>query len=148
MAEMKHASARQRRNRSSTARTLSAVHDVKAPTLPKVDGGWHKQTLAWWRDVWASPMAPEYDPSDLHGLFLLARLVDASWRTESPTGLKDLMGEIRLQRQCFGLTPVDRRRLQWEIDRGEAAEEKSQRRRQARAPKPVEGEEDPRRLLA
>jgi hypothetical protein len=137
----KDRSTRQRRNVVAGARKLSAATEVEAPMLP--DGNdWHSMTESWWADVWASPMAPEYDPSDVHGLFLLAVLVDGFWK--SPT--KELAAEIRLQRQCFGLTPIDRRRLQWEVDRGEEAEAKTRRRR---TPKPVETpEEDPRRLLA
>lgn len=151
----KDPSTRSRRNKTSTARMLHAVPaaDVEAPPLPplEVDGApaeWHPMTAEWWADVWASPMAPEYDSSDLHGLYLLARLVDASWRTTSATGLKDLLGEIRLQRQCFGLTPIDRRRLQWEIDRGEAAEDDTRKRRQARKPRSAgPASEDPRQIL-
>jgi hypothetical protein len=88
-------------------------------------------------------MAPEYDASDLHGLVLLAVLVDEFWVEPS----KDLAGEIRLQRQCFGLTPIDRRRLQWEIDRGEEAAAETEKRREAAKPVAVEGP-DPRSLLA
>jgi hypothetical protein len=72
----KHPSTRRRTNKVAGARTLTVVHDVDAPTLPDLVDGWHPQTLLWWSDVWASPMAPEYDSSDLHGLFLLARLVE------------------------------------------------------------------------
>lgn len=165
----KHPSTRQRRNKASTARTLAAVPDMDTPALPPiyvittvgegkdktvvtVAAEWHEMTLAWWVDVWASPMAPEYDPSDIHGLYLLARLVDAAWRSASPTALKDILGELRLQRQLFGLTPLDRRRLQWEIERGESAadegakkepERKARRKPTAAAKKRA----DPRTIL-
>jgi hypothetical protein len=139
----KSAGTRARRNKSSTHTTLTTVHDVEAPSLPG-DRDWHGQTMAWWADVWASPMAPEYDVSDLHGLFLLAVLVDDFW--QHPT--QQLAAEIRLQRQCFGLSPIDRRRLQWEIDRGDSAAAKTRKRREAVAPKPAPVTEDPRRLLA
>jgi hypothetical protein len=62
---------------------------------------------------------------DVHGLYILAVLVDAFWSEPSAS----LAAEIRLQRQCFGLTPIDRRRLQWEIDRGEDASERTRKRR-------------------
>ncbi len=127
----KTASTRARRNKSAGARTLHAVPDLKVPPLPK--RRWHAQTRAWWADVWSSPMAPEYDDSDRQGLFLLAVLVDDFWR--EPTSA--LAAEIRLQRQCFGLTPLDRRRLQWEIDRGEKADETTRRRRSSRSTKPT-----------
>jgi len=85
-------------------------------------------TLAWWSDsvtgIWSSPMAKEYDNSDVHGLFSLAMLVDDFWNAESSEDRKQLMAEIRLQSQRYGLSPIDRRRLQWEIARGEDAEKK------------------------
>lgn len=134
-----------RQNKSATKATLSVVHDVKAPTLPAREDGWRTETLEWWADIWASPMAPEFDDSDRHGLFLLAVLVDEFWTSPSIA----LAGEIRLQRQCFGLTPIDRRRLQWEIERTEDAQDKG---RQRRAPaggsrSKKSGDEDPRASL-
>jgi len=129
----KHPSTRARRNKVAGARTLTVVHDVETPPLPQleVDVDWHPMTEAWWDGIWSSPMAPEFDPSDLHGLYLLARLVDAFWYEPSTA----LAAEIRLQRQCFGLSPIDRRRLQWEIDRGEEAERNTTQRRNASKPK-------------
>jgi hypothetical protein len=62
-------------------------------------------------------MAAEFIAADVPGLVLVARLID-----RFNYGDLSLAAEIRLQRQCFGLTPFDRRRLQWEIERGEAAE--------------------------
>lgn len=58
----------------------------------------------------------EFDASDLHGLLMLAVLVDDFWLAESPTTRSKLAGEIRQQSQRFGLSPLDRRRLQWEIE--------------------------------
>lgn len=115
-----------RRNRSASRATLSAVHDIQAPDLP-AGRVWHPQAVHWWRDVWASPMAPEYDDSDKHGLFMLAVLVDEFWKKPHWTAA----AEIRLQRQCFGLSPIDRRRLQWEIEKVDEAQEKGARRRAA-----------------
>lgn len=141
----KDSSTRQRRNKTAGARVLHLVGDgerAKAPELPKITGRrWHAQTRAWWRDLWASPMAPEYDDSDRHGLYQLAVLVDDFWHEPDAK----LAGEIRLQRQCFGLTPIDRRRLQWEIDRGEEATVRTAARREAPRPRP---KKDPRALLA
>lgn len=134
-----------RRNKSATRSTLAADPNLVAPELPEREaGGWHHLTGEWWRDIWASPMAPEYDASDLHGLYVLADLVDAFWCEESPKARAGLAAEIRLQRQCFGLTPIDRRRLQWEISRGEDAAEKTKARR---APKPKTDAPDPRAAL-
>ena len=142
----KHPSTRQRRNRTSTAATLAADPTLEAPALPTRI--WHEQTRAWWRDIWASPMAPEYDDSDRHGLFALAVLVDDFWRTEDAKLRKDIAAEIRQQRQCFGLTPIDRRRLQWEIEKVDEAQDRGRKRRET-APKPPAPADaaDPRSVL-
>lgn len=95
------------------------------------DTAWHPMTLSWWVDVWASPMAPEFDDSDKHGLFALAVVVNDFWSTDRPTLRRDLIAEIRQQSQRFGLSPIDRRRLQWEIERTEEAQERGARRRSA-----------------
>lgn len=129
-----------RRNKSTSRATLSLVHDVEAPVLPE-GREWHPQTTEWWADIWASPMAPEFDDSDRHGLFALAVLVDDFWMADKPSVRASLSAEIRLQRQCFGLTPIDRRRLQWEIERGEDAEERSRKRKAAA--KPAESTDEP-----
>jgi len=149
----KHPSVRQRRNRASTAATLRADHAIIAPELPQLapdpETGqrpqWHELTLAWWRDIWASPMAPEYDDSDRHGLFALARLVDDFWKADTPTARRELAGEIRLQAQRFGLSPLDRRRLQWEIERTEEAQDRGRKRRESSRPTQAGG--DPRGVL-
>lgn len=85
-------------------------------------------------------MAAEYLEADIHGLYILAELVDQYWIAPS----KDLAAEIRLQRQCFGLTPIDRRRLQWEVERVEASKTRTQQRNVRRA---QAGEIDPREAL-
>lgn len=134
---------RQRRNRTSTAAVLiggTAAGRLRAPKLPQRDDQeWHPLTLAWWKDVWRSPMAPEFLQADVHGLYLLADLIDQYWREPS----FKLAGEIRQQRQCFGLTPIDRRRLQWQVQQVEANERKV--RGDAPSRQRVAG--DPRALL-
>lgn len=85
-------------------------------------------------------MAAEYISADIPGLILVAELVD-----RFNYGEVALAAEIRLQRQCFGLTPLDRRRLQWEIKRVEAADR--QRPTQSRPVTPAGGVRDPRRAL-
>jgi hypothetical protein len=142
----KHPSTRARTNKTSTAATLRADPKVKAPALP--DRVWHPMTQAWWADVWSSPMAPEFDDSDRHGLFALAMLVDDFWNADSSRERRDLAAEIRQQGQRFGLSPIDRRRLQWEIERADDAQDRGQRRRSARQPaKSDQQARDPRDVL-
>ena len=145
----KPAHLRQRRNRKSTAATLEMPPEGerrRAPTLPNPDGRkWHRLTRAWWRRVWASPMASEYLETDVDGLGRLAVLVDDFHKAESAKERKELLQEIRLQEARFGLSPVDRSRLQWEIAKGDEAT----RRRQPPRPSEATPElaADPRQLL-
>jgi hypothetical protein len=105
--------------------------EVRVPTLPHRTpgtGAWHPLTRDWWRDVWASPMAPEYDTSDRHGLFALAMIVNDFWSTSDARERREAAQEIRLQGQRYGLSPMDRRRLQWEIERADEAQAKGRKR--------------------
>ena len=141
----KDPSTRARRNKNATAAKLKADPKVKAPTLPAaVD--WHPLTLEWWADIWVSPMAPEYDDSDRHGLFMLAMVVNDFWLAESATSRKEAAAEIRLQAQRFGLSPMDRRRLQWEIERTEEAQDAGKRRR-SKSTSTADPSVDPRSIL-
>lgn len=146
---------RQRRNRETTARELTAEkRRTYAPRLPDRGPGqeWDRRTVAWWKDVWHSPMAAEFLQADIHALYRLAELVEMFWREPD----KALAAEIRLEQQAFGLTPIDRRRLQWSIDEedarrpqprvAEAAEDQEHVRVDARAMAEAQLE-DPRRLL-
>ena len=146
----KDPSVRARRNKTTTAAVLKPTRGrrPKPPDLPDRPGelGWHPQTLEWWRDIWASPMAPEYDESDRHGLTLLAVLVNDFWFAESGRERVALVAEIRQQSQRYGLSPIDRRRLQWEIERTDEAQQKGTRRRAATAKKATGGA-DPRAVL-
>jgi len=133
---------RQRRNKGPTQTTLSAesAGRRRAPSLPR-HRDWHPMTRAWWRDIWHSPMAVEYLRADLHGLYRLAELVDRFWLEPDAK----LAAEIRLQQTCFGLTPLDRMRLRWEVERVEEATRKRQfpeRPMQVQTPA-----DDPRNLL-
>lgn len=141
----KNPATRARRNKTSTTALLQADPSIIAPALP--ERVWNPLTLAWWEDLWASPMAPEYDESDVHGLYMLAALIDAFW--DKP-GNTELAKEIRNQRQSYGLSPMDRRRLQWTIEQAEDAQDRGRMRRADKRPAPVviEAEvSDPRAIL-
>lgn len=142
----KPASMRQRRNKKSGAKTLSAPaveseSKPKAPSLQNPDKRkFHRLTRAWWRRVWQSPMASEYLPTDVDGLARLAILVDEYYKDPN----QKILSEIRLQEARFGLSPIDRSRLQWEVQKGEEAERR--RRRPQLQPEGTVGN-DPRLLL-
>lgn len=147
----KPADERRRRNRTPGARVLRPAAARPAPELPS-GRVWRDETVEWWAALWCSPMAPEYDDCDRPSLLQLVMLVDEFHRAANqygegpdPSLMVKLAAEIRLQRQCFGITPLDRRRLAWEIDRGEAAEDRRTTRATARRPKAVR---DPRQAAA
>jgi hypothetical protein len=149
----KHPGSRARRNRTTTAANVPTLsqRDEAAPDLPQrdADDPWHPHVVALWHDVWASGMSDEYHPSDAHQLYALAELYQAFW-TLPVVKVRDrilLASEIRLQRVAFGLTPIDRRRLEWQIEASEAAQDRGFSRRQAKvAPRPQPGD-DPRIAL-
>lgn len=71
-------------------------------------------------------------------------VVDDFHVAESGKERAELMKEIRLQEARFGLSPVDRARLHWEVAKGEEAEK---RRKKPEKPKRPERVKDPRSLL-
>lgn len=119
----KPAALRQRRNKTATAGRFETEEQPleSAPKLGEHPDGedWNQRTIEFWESLWRSPMAPEFLEADLSGLYVLALLVDRFWVSPSTS----LAAEIRMQRQCYGLTPIDRRRLQWEIVRVERSEQ-------------------------
>jgi hypothetical protein len=139
----KQAHLRQRTNKKAGASMLQLVADdgKKAPKIPNPDGReWHPLTLAAWAHAWASPMAPQWLETDTDALGRLAILWDTFYREPDTK----TMAEIRQQEARFGLSPLDRSRLQWEISRGDAAEKQQERRQMA--PRKT-GTLDPRQAL-
>lgn len=127
-AQKKHPSTRRRRNKASSATVLEErdvddldVDEDEIPELPPrlipdEDGvrrvvDWCPETQDWWDDVWMSPMAGEYLDADVHGLVRLAALIDNYWRDPC----SKTHAEVRLAQKDYGLTPYDRRRLEWTI---------------------------------
>lgn len=129
---------RQRRNREPTHATLPMDEntDNKVPALPtreKKAERWHPMVVAWWSAIWRSPMASEFLDSDKKGgLYLLAELHQRRWTADDSGDLVNIAKEIRQQEVRFGLSPIDRRRLQWEVEKGEQATDRTARRRQTK----------------
>lgn len=130
-------SLRARRNRTPGAATLTLAPGVTVPELPVRLGDegapvdWHPRTTAWWTRVWASPMAAEWLDADVPGLELVAELWDDFYKSTSPSLRVKVSAELRLQERRFGLAPMDRRSLQWEVERAEDARDRGSRRRWA-----------------
>ena len=145
----KPAHMRQHRIKKTGATTLAApdinqTEKPKVPTLQNPDKRkFHRLTRAWWKRVWTSPMAGEYLPTDVDGLARVALLVDEYYKNPTGGKAKELLGEIRLQEARFGLSPVDRSRLQWEVLKGEEAERK---RKPPKSQHPASSK-DPRGIL-
>lgn len=100
---------------------------------------WRPPTVAWWETIWASPMANEWVDADVPDLMAIAVLVDEFWTF----GDSKIHAEIRMASREFGLSPLSRRQLQWEIVRVEEAEG-----RRARSTPPMEPVDDPRSVLS
>lgn len=142
----KPAHLRQRRNKASTKATLPSeaqMADAEVPELLDRPGGWHPAVLDWWADVWRSPQAAEYLKLDRYGLYRLAMLWHDWFNAKTPSELTKLSQEMRQLEQNHGLSPVDRRRLQWEVEKGETAARKTEQRRTTRR----EPGSDPRKAL-
>lgn len=150
----KNPTTRARGNRTSTNAVLRPVENAKIPPIP-TGRKWHPSTRRWWKTIWSSPMSSEYDESDKEALVRLAMLQDEFYKNaDDPDGtvnrMLNLSAEIRQQEMRFGLSPMDRRRLQWTIEQGESAEQKTEaRRKKQQAEKPeLSVVEDPREMLA
>lgn len=135
---------RQRRNKSPSMAVLPAESKpiLRRPQLPKLeDVNWLDITQAWWVDVWESPIRSQLIRSDLGSLFRLAVLVNRFFES----GSLKIAGEIRLLEREFGLTPMARRRLEWQVAQTEDAQDKREMKRARRAI--VIDDSDPREVL-
>lgn len=137
----KPAHLRQRTNRKTGANTITAPENPDIPPIPNPDQrAWHPLTLVAWEHAWQSPMASQWLETDQDALGRLALVWDAFYKSPDADALK----EIRLQSALFGLSPLDRSRLQWEVNRGDEADRKLRQR--VEPAKKVSG--DPRRFLS
>ena len=106
----KPAATRVRRNRMSGARTFEVDGGSSIPELPD---RYDPRTRNWWEAVQASPMVEEYTESDWQGLLAVAALLELWWVTADPRALTEWRAGCR----DFGLTPIARHSLAWEIRR-------------------------------
>jgi hypothetical protein len=131
---------RQRTNKSASRAILQVRGGaLDKPMLP--DGDWHPMAVDWWEDVWASPMSAEFLQGDVPALYRLVSLVDVWWNEHK----LDVAKEIRLLEREFGLTPLARRRLEWQVAVSEEKKEQHGIRRSKRAV--IVNGDDPRKAL-
>ena len=133
----KDASVRARRNKSTTRTTLSDDHNVEAPDLPE-GVEWHPLTRRWWTDLWASPMAPEYQSADLSGMFRVAMLQNDFWMAGTPKERAEIQVRLEKADADFGTNPLARRRLEWQIQSSEEAKARGNKRN-----KPIAANDEP-----
>lgn len=148
----KHQSVRARTNKASTRATLVEPEDpegIDIPDLPPhqvevqyempnghretrlVEKPWHPLVIAWWNAIWPSPMAAEWHPSDIFGLYAVAFLYDKFFRSPN----EKTHGALRLAMSPYGLTPIDRRKLEWTIE-GTVKAQRENRRAEAKTKAP------------
>ena len=92
--------------------------DKHATTETPRTNEWHALTTQWWTEVVRSPMSKEYLSADWPALFRVCCVIDDFNHGGDPK----LLAEIRQAQAAFGLTPIDRRRLQWEAQRAGRAD--------------------------
>lgn len=104
-----------------------------APMPPPARPEWNPAVEAWWDDIWSSPMSQEFHASDVHGLYLACFYLH---QTLSPwVKMSDRLaaaGKYEAAVKNFGLNPMSRRSLQWEIEKAEEARDRGERRRSAK----------------
>ena len=92
-------------------------------------------------------MSAEYHDSDRHQIVVLAILMDDFFTAESRTMRTNISAEIRQHRTAFGMTPYDRRRLEWTIEQAEESKDRGKSRRERQGVvQPTPGA-DPRGVL-
>jgi hypothetical protein len=110
----------------------TVVRDDEGAVVERSAPAWHPVVLDEWAEIWRSPMASQYTPTDGHGLLQLMVLTQLFWSAEDGDKKKQLHAEIRLARRDFGLTPMARASLHWQIlDTEEKAERRNNRRRES-----------------
>jgi hypothetical protein len=132
----KPAHLRQRTNRTSTAATLpsaaASATNVVPPMPDRVgpNNAWHPRVVEWWKDAWTSPMSKEWLASDVSGVFSrLAELWQDFWMAKEAPLRERLSKAITPLETELGMTPIARRRLQWSIEQGETAVDRTEKRR-------------------
>jgi len=149
----KPAHLRQRTNRTVTAAMLPSEAESrrrKVPPLPKRDSPaekWHPRVAVWWKSFWRSPMAAEVMESDqVGGLYLAAEALHRAWTSREDRDFYRGLESFHKLMVEFGGSPIARRRLQWEVDKGERAVERTTKRRTAKKLDAV-ADQDPRDVL-
>lgn len=150
-ARKKDPSVRARRNRATTATTLTLGDTYEVPELPEhPSASWHPRTVEWWNQIWSSPLPGSWQNFDLVALEAVALVFNDIWIAETPRDRKDALGEFRLQRKDFFIAPYDRLRGEIAFEEADEAKDRGRQRRARQSPsagqQPSSGD-DPRSVL-
>lgn len=142
-AHSKDPATRQRTNKASTRAVLPAEINHDVPPLPaahqwigSIDEGsdgkvdWSPVVYEWWETIWSSPMSNEFHESDIPQLYLAAfylQQVTNPWLKVTERLAAGKQHEAMVKN--FGLNPMSRRSLQWEIEKVSEAQDRSAHRR-------------------
>lgn len=139
--------ARRRRN-AGQSQWQQLPAEGRAGPIPQPRTGRELGEIAscYWETLWTSPMAVTFTDADIQPLTRLAVLVDDRARSETGDGLIEIVesnygggevevvvgkfagdAEIRQLEDRYGVSPLARRRLQWEIRQGDVAEARPER---------------------
>ncbi|GAA4845556.1 hypothetical protein GCM10023201_41060 [Actinomycetospora corticicola] len=117
-AHKKDETTRRRANVAATRTQLGHAEAAGRPRLPQFAPGktrWHPQALRWWAELWDSPMASQYLRMDVRGLLRLAVLEHDYWSAVDSRTRLAVEAQIERAQRDYGLTPYDRRRLEWSV---------------------------------
>lgn len=89
---------------------LPREHERTTPKIPPLQAEWRKHTKDWWKTIWASPMASQWQDADVYGLAELALL-----REKMLDGELSVTAQVTAKADKFGLTPKGRKDLRWVI---------------------------------
>lgn len=144
----------QRRNKTSTKASLKLAVNHDVPALPPAEDwfqidpnanvdtafppidpdtrkpNWPTPVQRWWNDIWSSPMSNEFVHSDIQGLYMAAFYLAQALNPFAK--LSDRLAAGKAHEACirnYGLNPMARRTLQWEIERTKEAQERGAKRR-------------------
>lgn len=156
-----------RGKKASTKAVISAVVDHDVPPLPDpafwlsrpmINGvevtvgdddkpvDWSPAVKKWWDTIWSSPMSNEFHESDTAQLELACFYLHQV--TNPYIKMAERLTAASKYESCvrnFGLTPMSRRSLQWEIEKVTDAQAKNRRRKiEEPEPAPTPHAVDPR----
>jgi hypothetical protein len=107
------------------------------PGLPERPQGWAWFSEFWWDAIWSSPMSKEWHPeTDYFNVVRALTHFDDWWTAETATERQKADNLFDKAVAKLGLTPYDRRRLEWQIEQAKGAQAQGERLRSQQPPAP------------